>query len=140
MNEVAQDLADFIAFGNSSTINADRKLSLVNSTSNIEMNWYLQQPASLNPVESVSNAVQSWYSTGFPEYDWNNVGNNLDKGNVLSFSRVIWKSTKFVGIGVTNFNDVTFVAAIYTPGRHIGSTDPIQEFQSNVLPIKIGSG
>lgn len=31
---------------------------------------------------------------------------------------MIWKSTKFVGIGVSNFNDITFVAAIYTPGSY----------------------
>lgn len=113
------------------------KLIPKNATMNIEMNWYFQVSHSPDIVEAVSNAVQTWYS-GFLNYDWEDVEKSLDSGDALSFARVIWKSTKFIGVGLSSANNITFVVCVYTPGRDIASTDPVHEFQVNVPKFKIG--
>jgi hypothetical protein len=138
LNEAAQDLVNFITFGNSSIpTDPTRRLALLNVTLNIESNWYLQEPQASSKIEAVSNAVQSWYATGFQTYNWQNVASNLENSEALAFSRVIWRVNKFVGIGITNFNGVTFVVCIYTPGRDVSSNDPVSQFQNNVPPVLI---
>ncbi|CAL8148420.1 unnamed protein product [Orchesella dallaii] len=139
LNTAAQKLVKGIIEGNDVDENweSEFKWNLINRTMNIETNWYFQIPSASDNTEAVSNAVQAWYS-GFLKYDWNSIENNLEVGDALAFARVVWKATTFMGIGIFNSRNLTFVSCLYTPGRNIESLDPVQEFMLNVPQVRVG--
>jgi len=132
----AQKLAHLIAFKQEAVQNSNPPFELDSSESfsNVEMNWYFQNPTNNDFETVVSNAIQAWYQKGKTVYNFGNVAQNLSNETALTFSRVVWKRNTHLGVGVVNLNIASFVVCVYVPGRNIKSINPTEEFSLNVTP------
>ncbi|CAL8148426.1 unnamed protein product [Orchesella dallaii] len=97
-----------------------------------------------NLKSAVNDAIQNWYKDGRTEYCWEDVTENWENSLALDFSQVVWKNTKFLGIGATTTrtnSNKTVVIALYDPSGNIvidGDNSKSEEsFRSNVLPLQI---
>lgn len=77
----------------------------------------------------VRQAVELWYATK-KDYNWM-------RPSATSFSQVVWKNTREMGIGVARARGRTIVVAKYSPPGNVfsGGADPYKYFRENVFPV-----
>lgn len=87
-------------------------------------NIFWSGSTSMSNSEAVIAATKSWYSE-VSLYDYNTGGFSKDTGH---FTQLVWKNSKYLGIGVGRSNSGTYVCADYDPlGNYLG------QFRENVL-------
>ncbi|EAN32506.2 Cysteine-rich secretory family protein [Theileria parva strain Muguga] len=72
-------------------------------------------------------AVQFWYE-GIKEYDFDKSGVLTRNPNVLAFTQLVWKNTKFIGCGVSCCSDNIVLVCRYHPFGNIPG-----QFSGNVF-------
>ncbi len=100
-------------------------------------NVFLAEGTNLNATAAVNDAIKHWYYKGLAEYCFEDVTENWS--NSLTFSQVVWKSSRHLGIGAAKLKNRNAIAIIclYDPTGNIiidGDENASEKlFELNVL-------
>ncbi|ODM92674.1 Limulus clotting factor C [Orchesella cincta] len=109
---------------------ADKLINYNNLISSNEggENLFQIRGSSESSAAIVKQAVDLWYDS-MKDYNW-------ERPTATSFSQLVWKSTREIGIGVARSRGRTVVVAKYSPPGNVfyGGADPYKYFRDNVYP------
>lgn len=87
-------------------------------------NLYMSGDTKMSDSTAVTRAVADWFNERF-KYSYNNPKYSTSTGH---FTQLVWKNTKYLGIGIARSSKGVYVCASYDPSGNVRG-----QFARNVM-------